>query len=44
MSVVTIAEQFKQYVAEQPPETTINHRSYYTCAMGEFANTIYDHW
>ena len=34
---MSLVQLFKAWVAEQPPETTIDHRSYDTCALGEFA-------
>lgn len=34
---MSLAEQFKAWVAEQPPEQTIDHTTYDTCACGEFA-------
>lgn len=37
---MSLVEQFKAWVAEQPPEQTINHFSWNTCAMGEFATTL----
>lgn len=37
---MSLAEQFKAWVAEQPPKQTINHFSYDTCACGAFALTL----
>ena len=37
---MSLVEQFKTWVAEQPPEQTIDHRSYESCALGEFARTL----
>lgn len=35
---MSLVQLFKAWVAEQPPETTIDHRSYDTCALGAFAH------
>lgn len=35
---MSLVELFKAWVAEQPPETTIDHRSYESCALGAFAH------
>lgn len=37
---MSLAEQFKAWVAEQPPETVIDHETYDTCACGAFARTL----
>lgn len=34
---MSLVELFKDWVAEQPPETTIDHHTYDTCALGSFA-------
>lgn len=35
---MSLVQLFKDWVAEQPPETTIDHRSYESCALGAFAH------
>lgn len=35
---MSLVQLFKDWVAEQPPQHTIDHHSYDTCALGEFAN------
>ena len=42
MNTMSLAEQFKAWVAEQPPEQTIDHTTYDTCACGAFAHTLPD--
>lgn len=38
MSTPTIIEQFKEWVKAQEPETIIDHSSWYSCAIGVFAD------
>lgn len=35
---MSLVELFKDWVAEQPPQTTIDHFSYESCALGAFAH------
>ena len=37
---MSLVEQFKAWVADQPPQTTIDHYSWESCALGEFARTL----
>lgn len=39
---MSLAEQFRDWVAQQPPEQTIDHTTYDTCACGAFARTLPD--
>lgn len=40
MSAYQVIEQFKAFVAEQPPETVINHSTWSSCALGEFVRVV----
>lgn len=35
---MSLVELFKDWVAKQPPQTTIDHHSYESCALGVFAH------
>lgn len=40
MNAFETMQQFKAYVAEQPQDKPINHSSWRSCALGEFARDV----